>query len=100
MARLWVGTTLMLAMLPFGALAQAVPPPGFRELELALTISRAGHECPAVERIDTTSSNDPGWEILRPEVALCRNGKRFLVVTSGRRNSQPVVRPLPPSGTE
>jgi hypothetical protein len=85
---------------PAAVAAQAVPPPGFHELELALTIARAGHDCPAVARVEAATSNEPGWEVLRPEVAVCRNGKRFLVVTSGRRNAQPVVRPLPASGIE
>src|SRR5262245_59428633 len=92
-------TVLVLALSgPSAAQAQATPPPGFREVELALTISKAGHDCPAVERIETTNSTEPGWDVLRPEVAVCRNGKRFLVVTSGRRNAQPVVRPLPAGG--
>jgi len=64
------------------------------ELELALIISRAGYDCPAVDSIEVATNPQPGWEVLRPEVAVCKNGKRFIVVSSGRRNTQPVVRPL------
>jgi hypothetical protein len=96
----WLVPVTALVLYPAVAPAQAVPPPGFHELELALTISRAGHDCPAVARIEAATSSEPGWEILRPEVAVCRNGKRFLVVTSGRRNAQPVVRPLPAGGAD
>jgi len=95
MSRRCVWSMIAMIIGPAIAHAQSRPPPGFRELELALTIARAGHECPAVERIETTNSDQPGWDILRPEVAVCRNGRRFLVVTSGRRNAQPIVRPLP-----
>jgi hypothetical protein len=91
---------LVLVFYPTVAPAQVVPPPGFHELELALAIARAGHDCPAVARVEAATSSEPGWEVLRPEVAICRNGKRFLVVTSGRRNAQPVVRPLPASAAE
>jgi hypothetical protein len=89
---------IAVAVYPLAAVAQANPPPGYHELELALTIARAGHDCPTVERIEATNNDQPGWDVLRPEVAVCRNGKRFLVVTSGRRNAQPVVRPLPAAG--
>jgi hypothetical protein len=86
---------LALALLPATANAQAAPPPGFRELELALVIARAGYDCPAVDSIEVATNAQPGWEIVRPEVAICKNGKRFMVVSSGRRNARPVVRPLP-----
>jgi hypothetical protein len=102
MGRQRAGALLVLGfwIAPAAAQPQAIPPPGFRELELALTIARAGYECPAVERIETTGNSEPGWEVLRPEVVVCKNGKRFLVVTSGRRNAMPVVRPLPAGGPE
>src|SRR5882672_7096480 len=89
---------MALMLLPATAKAQTPPPPGFRELELALIIARAGFDCPAVEGIEVTTNPQPGWEILRPEVAVCKNGKRFMVVTSGRRNTRPVVRPLSEPG--
>src|SRR5262249_10356889 len=85
---------------PILALAQADPPPGFRELELALTIARAGYECPTVDHIEAANTGAPGGEALRPEVATGKNGRRFLIVTSGRRNAIPVVRPLPAAERE
>jgi hypothetical protein len=91
---------MALGLLPATAKAEAAPPPGFRELELALIIARAGFDCPAVDSIEVTTNPQPGWEILRPEVAVCKNGKRFMVVTSGRRNTRPVVRPLSEPGRE
>jgi hypothetical protein len=83
-----------LALIPAIAKAQTAPPPGFRELELALIIARAGFDCPAVDSIEVATNPQPGWDVLRPEVAVCKNGKRFIVVSSGRRNARPVVRPL------
>ena len=87
---------LVMAVVIFPAIAnaQAAPPPGFRELELALIIARAGFNCPAVDSIEVATNPQPGWDVLRPEVAVCKNGKRFIVVSSGRRNTRPVVRPL------
>jgi hypothetical protein len=87
---------LVMALVFFPAIAnaQAAPPPGFRELELALIISRAGFDCSAVDSIEVATNSQPGWDVLRPEVAVCKNGKRFIVVSSGRRNTRPVVRPL------
>jgi hypothetical protein len=79
------------------AAAQTNPPPGFHERELAQTIRQAGHDCRAVESIDIAPNPEGGLDSFRPEVALCTNGKRFLVVKGGRGgpNARPVVRPLP-----
>jgi len=85
---------MALALFPATANAQAAPPPGFRELELALIIARAGFDCPIVDSIEVASNPQPGWDVLRPEVAVCKNGRRFIIVSSGRRNARPVVRPL------
>ena len=93
-ARALVLLVLALGFMPATAKAQAAPPPGFRELELALIIARAGFDCPAVDSIEVATNPQPGWDVLRPEVAVCKNGKRFIVVSSGRRNTRPVVRPL------
>ena len=91
----WRAVLVMaLGLFPATVKAEAAPPPGFRELELALIIARAGYDCPAVDSIEVSINPQPGWEILRPEVAVCKNGKRFIVVSSGRRNTRPVVRPL------
>src|SRR4051812_4645280 len=63
--------------------------------ELAQIIREAGYDCSQVESITNTPAPPPGWESLRPEIATCQNGKRFLVTRSGRRNLPPVVRPMP-----
>ena len=87
---------VVMALVSFAAIAKAqtTTPPGFRELELALIIARAGFDCSAVDSIEVATNPQPGWDVLRPEVAVCKNGKRFIVVSSGRRNTKPVVRPL------
>src|SRR5262244_2551785 len=79
------------------AVAQAPSPPGVHERELAQIIRQAGYDCREVERIEVTVSPDPAFESLRPEVATCKNGKKFLVARSGRGgvNARPIVRPLP-----
>ena len=88
-----VAATVMYAAITNAGIAQA---PGDRD-ELAQIIRQAGYDCPQVERIEVAEMPAPGWETFRPEVAICKNGKRFLVAKSGRRggNTIPVVRPLP-----
>jgi hypothetical protein len=88
---------LPLTLSPVLAAAQATPPPGSRERELAQIIRQAGYDCGAVERIDVAPSPDVGLEGFRPEVALCTNGKKFLIAKGGRggANARTVVRPLP-----
>ena len=85
MTRRRVWTLVAFALHPIAAGAQGMPPPGFHELELALIIARAGYDCPAVESIEVKSNPMPGWESLRPEVAVCQNGKRYLIAQSGRQ---------------
>jgi hypothetical protein len=80
------------------AQGQTDPRPDFHERELALIIASAGHDCPQIESVSSPENNEPGWNVLRPEVVVCRNGNRFMIVTSGRRNALPIVRPLPPIG--
>jgi hypothetical protein len=94
--RLRAVLVMALVLCPVTANAQSDPPPGYRERELAQTIREAGYDCPQVESIAAIPNPPPGWESLRPEVALCRNGKRFLVARSGRSggNVRPVVRPM------
>jgi hypothetical protein len=72
-------------------------PLGAHELELAQIIRQAGYDCRAVESINISPNPDPAFAALRPEVATCSNGKKFLIVRSGRGgvNARPVVRPLP-----
>jgi|SRR5215467_10078754 len=88
---------LPLVVSPLAATAQAPSLPGVHERELAQIIRQAGYDCREVERIEVTASPDPAFESLRPEVAICKNGKKFLVARSGRGggNARPIVRPLP-----
>jgi hypothetical protein len=88
---------LLLVLHPALGVAQPTPPPGSHERELAQIIRQAGHDCGAVESIELAPSPDVGPESFRPEVALCSNGKKFLVAKGGRGgpNARPVVRPLP-----
>jgi len=88
---------LPLALFPSVVVAQAPFPPGARERELAQIIRQAGYDCREVERIEVKVSPDPAFDSLRPEVATCTNGKKFLVTKSGRGgvNARPIVRPLP-----
>ena len=98
MSRRRLRAVLVMALLlcPAIAHAQSGPPPGNRERELAQIIREAGYDCSQVESIVVAPNPPPGWEDFRPEVALCRNGKRYLVAKSGRSggNLRPVVRPM------
>jgi hypothetical protein len=95
--RLLVGLAATLICLPAIANAQSGSASGYRERELAQIIREAGYDCSQVESITDAPAPPPGWESLRPEIATCRNGKRFLVTKSGRSggNLRPVVRPMP-----
>src|SRR5258708_22230663 len=88
---------LPLAVYAVVAVAQAHSPPGVHDRELAQIIRQAGYDCREVERIEVKVSRDPAVDSLRPEVAICKNGKKFLVAKSGRGgvNARPIVRPLP-----
>src|SRR5215471_6420460 len=88
---------LPLATYALVAGAQTPSPPGVHERELAQIIRQAGYDCREVERIEVKASPDPAFDSLRPEVAICKNGKKFLVARSGRGgvNARPIVRPLP-----
>ena len=94
--RSWAVVVTALVLCPVSADAQSDQAPGYRERELAQIIREAGYDCSQVERIDVAHNPPPGWEIMRPEVATCKNAKRFLVAKSGRsgRNVPPVVRPM------
>src|SRR5262245_60277834 len=87
--------TFALMCLPTIANAQSGSTPTYRERELAQIIREAGYDCSQVDSITNAPEPPPGWESLRPEIATCRNGKRFMVTKSGRRNVRPVVRPMP-----
>jgi hypothetical protein len=88
---------LSIASCPTISGAQVTAPPLAHQLELAQMIRQAGYDCRAVESVNTSPSPDPAFETLRPEVATCSNGKKFLVVRSGRggANARPTVRPMP-----
>jgi len=92
---------LALLVFPLAAYAPAAvgqtSPPGVHERELAQIIRQAGYDCREIERIEVKASPDPAFDSLRPEVAVCKNGKKFLVTKSGRGgvNARPIVRPLP-----
>lgn len=88
---------LSLALWSSATLAQTPSAPGTRERELARIIRQAGYDCGEVESIESTANPDPAFDSLRPEVAVCRNGKKFLIAKSGRGgvNARPIVRPLP-----
>jgi hypothetical protein len=88
---------LSFALVSGTARAQVPTSPVPRERELAQIIRQAGFDCRTVENIDIVPNPDPAFQTLRPEVATCNNGKKFLVVKSGRGgvNARPIVRPLP-----
>ena len=98
MSYLSLGAMLAMALTscPLTADAQGRPPAGDRERELAQIIRQAGHDCPLVASIEVVPDPPSGWEVLRPEVAVCVDGKRYLVAKSGRSggNVRPVVRPM------
>jgi hypothetical protein len=89
-----------LTCLPMVAMAQSGSAPVPRERELAQIIREAGFDCSQIESVTNAPTPPPGWEALRPEIATCRNGKRFLITKSGRSggNLRPVVRPMPSEG--
>jgi hypothetical protein len=92
-----LATAFICLCLPAIANAQSGSAPGNRERELAQIIREAGYDCSQVDSITNAPEPPPGWESLRPEIATCRNGRRFLVTKSGRSggNLRPVVRPMP-----
>jgi hypothetical protein len=92
-----LATAFICLCLPTIVIAQSGSAPGNRERELAQIIREAGYDCSQVDSITNAPEPPPGWESLRPEIATCRNGRRFLVTKSGRsgRNLRPVVRPMP-----
>jgi len=87
---------VVLSLWPVAAAAQS--PAGSAERELAQAIRQAGYDCPGIASVEVVPSPQPDsiWQGPRPEVAVCRNGKRYLVARSGRNRGSlpPVVRPL------
>jgi hypothetical protein len=88
---------LAAALICLSTIANAQSGSGNRERELAQIIREAGYDCSQVDSITNAPESPPGWESLRPEIATCRNGRRFLVTKSGRSggNLRPIVRPMP-----
>jgi hypothetical protein len=90
-----------LSIWPAAALADIPPPPDFVRRELAAEITRAGHDCPAVTRHSVATSSESDalvWGSQRPELAVCSNGKSFLVARPPRRpNFNPPPLPPPPA---
>jgi hypothetical protein len=96
----WVSDALLvwpIALWSTNAVAQIGAPPSAHQLELAEIIRQAGYDCRVVQSVASSPSPDPAFATLRPEVATCTNGKKFLVVKSARGgvNAKPIVRPMP-----
>jgi hypothetical protein len=77
-------------------IAQAPSAPGAHERELAQIIRQAGYDCREVERIEVKVSPDPSFDSLRPEVAICKNGKKFLVMFVGTSRVARFIHLAPP----
>jgi hypothetical protein len=94
--RLVTVLAMALILLPSLANAQSGPSGAYRKRELGQIIREAGYDCVLVESIVPTPDPPLGWESLRPEIAFCTDGKKYLVAKSGRSggNIRPVVRPL------
>jgi hypothetical protein len=93
MFNLRIALVMMLTLYSTTALGQA----GARERELAQIIREAGYDCVLVASITAPPDAPPGFESMRPEIATCIDGKRYLIAKSGRSggNVRPVVRPMP-----
>ena len=92
------GTVLAMTLVffPETASTQGRPSAADQDRELAQIIRQAGYDCSLISSIVAPPDPPPGWEGLRPEIALCVNGKRYLVTKSARGggNALPVVRPM------
>jgi hypothetical protein len=64
--------------------------------ELAQTIQEAGYECREVQSIEVPTNAPSGSGSFGIQMALCSNGKKFLIARSGRDrgSARPVVRQL------
>jgi hypothetical protein len=89
-----IALVVMLSLYSSTGVGQTTP--GVREREVAQIIREAGYDCVLVQSIAGPSDPPPGWESMRPEIATCIDGKRYLIAKSGRSggNVRPVVRPL------
>src|SRR5262245_40991490 len=86
----------LIALGPAPAGAETALAAGARDGEFAQIIRQGGYDGLRVEAILASPDPPAGWESLRPEVAVCADGRRYLVTKSGRSggNVRPVVRPM------
>jgi hypothetical protein len=87
---------------PAAARADIPPPPDVVQRQFADTIRQAGHDCTAVTSFNHGTTSPDGdalvWGGQRPALAICSNGKRFLVaVPPPRPNFRPPPLPPPPA---
>src|SRR6516225_4165377 len=90
------GSMLIAAMFLWPGIASAEPVSQITSRELAQTIQEAGYECREVQSIEVPTNAPPGSGTFGIQMALCSNGKKFLVARSGRDrgSARPVVRQL------
>ena len=87
---------LIATMFLWPGIASAEPVSPLAGRELAQTIQEAGYECREVQSIEVPTNAPPGSGTFGIQMALCSNGKKFLIARSGRDrgSARPVVRQL------
>jgi len=90
------GLMLIAAMFLWPGIASAEPVSQITGRELAQTIQEAGYECREIQSIEVPTNAPPGSGTFGIQMALCSNGKKFLIARSGRDRgrARPVVRQL------
>ena len=90
------GLMLVAAVFLWPGIASAEPVSPLVGRELAQTIQEAGYECREVQSIEVPTNAPPGSGTFGIQMALCSNGKKFLIARSGRDrgSARPVVRQL------
>ena len=90
------GLVLIAAMFLWPVITSAEPNSPLADRELAQTIQEAGYECREVQSIEVPTNAPLGSGSFGIQMALCSNGKKFLVARSGRDrgSARPVVRQL------
>jgi hypothetical protein len=91
------------ALFPTIASADVPPPPDMVAADLAHQVQQAGNACPAVKTFSDYSgpeASDMMWGKQPPQLAICDNGKKFLVahpprVSLIRRPDDPPFPPAP-----
>jgi hypothetical protein len=87
------GRAILLLLLPLGlggtpASADIAPRPGEYERALAREIREAGYDCPAVNRYTRyhgAGAAEMMWGKQAPDLAVCDNGKKYLVAKPPHR---------------